>query len=729
MQSAIDFGKDFLTQYFNKKDADATCTFLSDDIIWITPNEIRHLKSIRSIREFLREALEEDPKAYNVDVASIRSAPGLEPVSVTAYDVNLIPKHEESSVNLRVTLALRKEGDGYSIVYVGMSRKYIRTDVEQIRTFADALPGGIMTLTVLGNDIRVMYVNGWFFRRLEEDEAVIYSRMDQNVFYMMPEEDQKRMTTLVAEMASLKKPKPLAMRVTLLAQKLPQNAGTSGAKKSSEPEKIPCHMTVTSVYKDSGRTVLYLMFDEIADMIHEEEREQRKADRSRKELEQKVQELEKKSGLKALQEELAQVKEELEEAGRIAQQESEAAAALIKTKLEQAAREKKAAVSKAKQKIEEQYAVSWKEEKEKHRQERETLQRKLEEAERAGKAAEEKASKAEAALVEKEESVRQQEKAYQDRILKLEWKVTELDRRSKESLEDQKERLTKEKETALLETKASAREREEKIVREKGELLQKGEEEKAELETTVTRLQRELARQEAALEKKETDQKILGKEKDKSILRMQSLLQGQMGSIQSAARTAKDSNNLKELHRQMEKLAKSAELLPAYMEDLAEISRLNPGVRTAPAASVFSVRSCLDLLRLVIWPQCRKKGIVFSVEMTEGMPDRVSGGKAGLELAFLCILENAIENTASGGAITLKASADAPVRGSSYYHFHIADNGAGIAEDKLPVLFDRPESELAIARRVMSTMGGSILVRSKEGEGASFEIRVNLKLA
>lgn len=114
--------------------------------------------------------------------------------------------------------------------------------------------------------------------------------------------------------------------------------------------------------------------------------------------------------------------------------------------------------------------------------------------------------------------------------------------------------------------------------------------------------------------------------------------------------------------------------------------------------------------------------------MTEGMPDAVIGGKAGLELAFLCILENAVENTASGGTITLTASSDAPVRGSAYYHFRIEDNGCGISEDRLPVLFDQPENELSIARKVIGTMGGSIQVRSRLGEGASFEIRVNLKL-
>lgn len=735
MQSAIDFGKDFLTQFFNKKDADATCTFLADDIIWITPNEIRHLKSVRSIREFLREALEEDPKAYSVDVASIRSAPGLEPVSVTAYDINLIPKHEGAPVNLRITLALRQEGSGYAIVYVGMSRRYIRDDAEQIRTFADALPGGLMTLTVMGNDIRAMYVSGWFFRRLEEDEAVFYAKMDQNVFFMMPEEDQKRMTTLMSEMAALKKPKPLSMRVSLLSQGMPQDSVTTSAHKKdsqtkakTDRERIPCHMTVTAAYKDSGRTVLYLMFDEMTDVVHEEEKERRKTERSQKELEEKIRELEEKSGIKELQKELERLQEELEESGRIAAEEAEAASELIKTKLEQAAADQKDAVAKTKRQVSEKFAATWREQKDKYSQERKNLQKELETAEKAAEEAKARAKAAEEALARQEESNRRQEKNYQDRILKLEWKTTELTRQQKEELENQEKRLTEEKETALQEARALAKEREAKLLLEKDGLLEEQRRQKEELESTVVRLRQETARQETALQKKETDQQVLVKEKDKTILRMQSLLQGQMGSIQSAAKTAAENNNPKELHRQMDRMAKAAELLPGYMEDLAKISRWKPGERTALREETFSVRSCLDMVRLVIWPRCRRKGIIFSVEMTEGMPDHVSGGKEGLELAFLCILENAIEHTASGGSITLTASADAPVRGSAYYHFHVVDTGAGIAEDKLPVLFDHPESELAIARKAMSTMGGSILVRSKEKEGSSFEIRVNLKL-
>lgn len=714
MQSAIDFGKDFLTAFFNKKDADATSSFLADDIIWITPNEIRHLRSVRSIHEFLREALQEDPKAYNVDIASIRSAPGLETTTIAVFDVNLIPKHEESSINIRCTLALHREGVGFEIVYVGMSRKYLRTDVDQIRGFADALPGGVMTLTAMGNDIRVMYVSGWFLRRLGMEEAAIYERMDQNVFFMMPQEDQKRMITLVGEMAVLKKPKPLAMRVTLL----------TGDGKT----KIPCHMSIAAAYKDGSRTVLYLIFDEISDVMQEAEREKRKEIRA---LKAKLSEKDKTTEA-AHTEEAGEMetraRQQLEEATRIAKEESEAAAKLIKTKLEQAGKEKKAAVEKAKREVADRYTAAWKEEKKKSNEAKEALEKELAAAKEAAEAAQTKRKELEEKLNALEAKKQASDREYQDRILKLEWKVSSTEKKAQQAEEDWQKRLETGIEEARREEAGKAEKEQESLRLQMEEELSKEKTGKAELEGTVLRMQKDLSEKELSLKKKDVDQRILSKEKDKSILRMESLLRGQMGTIQSAVRTVRAEKNPEKIKEQAERIEEAASVMPEYMSDLAAIARLNPNGRIPAAEDHFSVKSCLDLVRLVIWPQCRQKGIIFSVEMTEGMPEEVIGGKAGLELAFLCILENAVENTAGGGTITLTASADAPVRESAYYHFRIEDNGCGISEERLPVLFDQPESELSIARKVIGTMGGSIQVRSRLGEGASFEIRVNLKL-
>ena len=587
MQSAIDFGKNFLNSFFNKKDVDAVSTFLADDIIWITPNEIRHLRSVRSIHEFLREAIQEDPKVYNVDIASIRSAPGLETTTIAVFDVNLIPKHEESSINIRCTLAFHREGVGFEIVYVGMSRKYLRTDVEQIRGFAEALPCGIMTLTTQGNDIRVMYVNGWFFRKLGMEEAAVYERMDQNAFFMLKQEDQKRMITLTGEMSVLKKPKPLSMQVTLLDKDV-KNA-------------IPCHMSVNAAYKDGSRTVLYLIFDEISDVMQQVERDRKKEARLQKEKLAEKAGSSGKNSAESMEAIEARAREQVEEAVRLAKAESEAAEKLIKDKLGQAEKEKKAAVEKTRRSVSDQFSKAWKEEKEKHAESLASLEKELAAAQKAA----EEAAAARKALEEKlsalETRKQQSEREYQDRILKLEWEVSGAKKKAQEDLKDWQKQLEDEKE-------AVRREESEKAAEERETLrngLEQEKKRKAELEGTVLGLQKDLSRTELSLKKKETDQRLLSKEKDKSILRMESLLQGQMGSIQSAARMSQGERNPDKLREQMEKIVKTAASMPDYMSDLAAIAKLNPNERMPAAQDHFSLKSCLDLVRLVIWPRCR----------------------------------------------------------------------------------------------------------------------------
>lgn len=759
MQSAIDFGKSFLTQYFNKRDPEASKAFLADDVIWITPNDIRHLKTPKSIRDFLAASIREDTNAYNVDIASIKSAPVLETTSIVVYDINLIPKHKESAVNLRCTLAFHKQGVSFAIVYVGMSRKYLRTDTEQIRGFADALPGGIMTLTVKQNDIRLMYASAWFFQRLGYEEAVFYEEMEKNPFFMMSYVEQKRMVTLVEEMAALKKPKPLAMQVNVL-------------KKESRT-KIPCHMSIAAAYKDGTQTVLYLIFDEISDVLAEFRRQQKKEKAKEKE---RAAEAEKEQTLKTAadstgKDDLSQssdnaggrvlsgeadherepaVKDSdietlrrdyekqlaavqiaanvrVEESVKLAKDEADAAERLIKAKMEQAIREKNAAVEAAKKQISEQFASAWKEAKEKNSRAKAELQGELEKAQRtAGDVSTENQSLKE--QLEKLENERQtSEKQYQDRILKLEWQVKHTEEDAARQIADFEKKTTAEKEEAI---RAQMAEKEQTVAGIRAEMEQIKEDtdaEKSKMADTIARQEEDLKRQEQSLKQKDIERQVLYKEKDKSIRRMGSLLRGQMQSVRSIAGAAEDITDADRLKAEMTRIEEIAKEMPKLAEDLTAISTMDPG-RRKPKQSAFTIQSCLDLVRRIIWPECRAKGLIFSIGVSSDMPDAVTGNKPGLELAFLSILENAVQNTANGGRITVSARSDPAVRGSAYYHFVIADTGQGIPEDRLPVLFDNPESELSIARNAISSMGGAIQVRSKVGEGTTFEITVSLKL-
>ena len=756
MLSAIDYGKEFLTQYFNKRDIDAAAALLADDVIWITPDEIRHLRSRKSIRDFIVSAIEEDPDSCSVDVAATLSVPNLGEAYIAVYDVNIIPKGKENAANLRCTFGMRRLSDRFEIAYIGMSRKFHRTDAEQIRSFADALPCGVMTLTCVRRQVQPMYASAFFCEKLGYEEGIFYDKLYTNPYFMLSVEEQRRMQTLVAEMSSLRSPKPLAMRVNLIH--------------SDGETTIPCYMTIAAAYKTGDQTVLYLVFDEISDLLTQMERQKRKEQRIWMEQQDKRRQAQTEaaaSGRKAsaqggevslqddAEQQILEIRRDAErqiaaaeieanvrvdEALRLAHEEADAAEKLIRAQLEKAAKEKQAliekagqekeqAVAEARRQVESRYSQALQQEKERQEEENRAIREEaaqtttaaLEEAEQARRTAEEHAAE-NAALKE------QVQKLEESRRL-LEQQMHEDASAARQEREALRAQLVQEKEQALREAAAQS----DSAI---SDLRSQMEQEKAaaaakqsELSGLITRQQKTLKEQESVIRRGETDRRLLSKEKDKSLQRLETLLAGELRSMSSAAAAAGASENAdpEELKRQLAKLSAAADGIPLLAQDLDAIASLDVSKRQV-VQEPFAVSSCLDLARRVIKPQCRAKGIIFSAGAASGMPDAVIGSKAGLELAFLCVLENAVEGTLSGGHITMSARSDKPVRGSAYYHFTVKDSGAGIPEERLRILFDDPESELAIARQVIAAMGGSIQVRSKEGEGTTFEIRVNLKL-
>jgi len=108
------------------------------------------------------------------------------------------------------------------------------------------------------------------------------------------------------------------------------------------------------------------------------------------------------------------------------------------------------------------------------------------------------------------------------------------------------------------------------------------------------------------------------------------------------------------------------------------------------------------------------------------------------------LIENSIKYTPDGGLITLSADADA-----DHVAIHVSDNGRGIPEKDLPILFDKfyrglptPHPAtlnedlfedadasgvglgLYLARDVMQRMGGKISVKTEVGRGSTFTLQL-----
>lgn len=166
--------------------------------------------------------------------------------------------------------------------------------------------------------------------------------------------------------------------------------------------------------------------------------------------------------------------------------------------------------------------------------------------------------------------------------------------------------------------------------------------------------------------------------------------------------------------------------------DLLDLSRYEAGGITL---HMDEVEAAVLLSRVVARheQQAREQGIALRVDL----PDTqllVEADPHRLEQALQNLASNALRYTRRGGHVTLRAVADTTDEGRRCVRFSVTDDGAGIAAEHLPHVFDRfykadPSRTmtgsglgLSIVKAIAERHGGRVSVRSTVGEGTTFEI-------
>ena len=179
----------------------------------------------------------------------------------------------------------------------------------------------------------------------------------------------------------------------------------------------------------------------------------------------------------------------------------------------------------------------------------------------------------------------------------------------------------------------------------------------------------------------------------------------------------------------LSRLARRLDALMALIDDLLVLAasktvELEEPLRRLPLQPV--IRQVVEALA----HRAEEKQITLTVDLPpEALPIR--GTEEGLARIFSNLLDNAIKYTPSGGHVCIKAAE----RGGQAV-ITVTDSGIGIPEDELPHIWDeffrsrRVRREgirgtglgLSIVRQNVERFGGTIGVRSVEGEGTTFRI-------
>jgi signal transduction histidine kinase/ActR/RegA family two-component response regulator len=181
-------------------------------------------------------------------------------------------------------------------------------------------------------------------------------------------------------------------------------------------------------------------------------------------------------------------------------------------------------------------------------------------------------------------------------------------------------------------------------------------------------------------------------------------------------------------------IRESGELLLSVINDVLDLSKIESG-RLELAICDFSLDEMAEGAVSAFQVMAADKGLRFGIAVDPGASGWWQGDPDRIRQVLNNLLANAIKFTVEG-AVAARFSL-APSGG---LRLTVSDTGIGIAQDKLPTLFEKfiqadnsttrrfggTGLGLAICRELAQLMGGQVTARSIEGEGSTFVVDLPL---
>jgi PAS domain S-box-containing protein len=183
-----------------------------------------------------------------------------------------------------------------------------------------------------------------------------------------------------------------------------------------------------------------------------------------------------------------------------------------------------------------------------------------------------------------------------------------------------------------------------------------------------------------------------------------------------------------EQHKQMTMVQNSSRHLLSLINDVLDISKIEAG-QLDLAVSSFEVQPSVEKTVKLVSPLALQKGIEIQVSIAEDIGSLTTDQRR-FEQVLLNLLNNAIKFTEKGHVgLACRATSD-------HYLFSIADTGIGMRPEELRGIFQpfhqidtglarKHEGTglgLSICKKLLDIMGGTIEVKSQEGQGSVFTV-------
>ena len=233
------------------------------------------------------------------------------------------------------------------------------------------------------------------------------------------------------------------------------------------------------------------------------------------------------------------------------------------------------------------------------------------------------------------------------------------------------------------------------------------------------------------------------KAKSAFLLSMSHDIRTPMNAIIGFTNIALHQNMVSDIHDSLKKVQQSSNHLLSLLNDVLDFSRIESGKVTISPEPV-DITQLTDNVQAIMNGLLYNRDLQFEVHRENLKNPYVLADVVRIREVLVNLLGNAVKFTKDGGEITLDISS---YPGADEKHiitrYIVRDNGIGMSEEFQKKLFDPFSQEddanartqykgtglgMAITKKYVDMMGGSIAVESKKGVGATFTVEIPLEL-
>ena len=202
-------------------------------------------------------------------------------------------------------------------------------------------------------------------------------------------------------------------------------------------------------------------------------------------------------------------------------------------------------------------------------------------------------------------------------------------------------------------------------------------------------------------------------------------------------------NEAQEVKKYLSKIETASNHLLLLINNVLDMSHIESGTLKLEHAPVY-LPDVLEDLKSIVQTDISAKQLEFHVDTPNMVHKSVITDKLRLNQVLLNILENAVKYTRPGGRICFQIQElKGQEPGFAKYEFRVRDNGIGMSEEFIVHIFEPFSREqtstvsgiegtglgMAIVKKIVDRMGGTIAVKSRQGEGTEVIVILKFKVS